>query len=50
MKVGIRAGGLGSRLAEETDVRTKPTVESMETWYFPSSFACLNADLRLSLM
>jgi hypothetical protein len=25
MKVGIRAGGLGSRLAEETDVRTKPT-------------------------
>ena len=27
MKVAILAGGLGSRLAEETDVRPKPMVE-----------------------
>jgi glucose-1-phosphate cytidylyltransferase len=27
MKVGILAGGFGSRLAEETDVRPKPMVE-----------------------
>ena len=27
MKVGILAGGLGSRLAEETVVRPKPMVE-----------------------
>lgn len=27
MKVGILAGGLGSRLAEETDVRPKPMIE-----------------------
>ena len=27
MKVGILAGGLGSRLTEETDVRPKPMIE-----------------------
>src|SRR5512146_2706329 len=27
MKVGILAGGVGSRLAEETDLRPKPMVE-----------------------
>ena len=27
MKVGILAGGFGSRLAEETEIRPKPMVE-----------------------
>ena len=27
MKVGILAGGLGSRLAEETEIRPKPMVD-----------------------
>jgi hypothetical protein len=40
MKVGIRAGGLDSRLAEETDVRTKPTVKVDGDLVF-SKFICL---------
>jgi choline kinase len=40
MKVGILAGGLGSRLAEETDVRTKPMVEGDGDLVF-SKLICL---------
>jgi hypothetical protein len=49
MKVGILAGELGSSLAKRPMCAQSLRWKSMETWYFPSSFACLNADLRLSL-
>ena len=46
MKVGIVAGGSGSRLAEETDVRPKPMMEADGDLAFPSLFTCFERRLE----
>ncbi|MDB5249630.1 MAG: hypothetical protein JWQ40_4024 [Segetibacter sp.] len=40
MKVVLLAGGLGTRLAEETSIRPKPKVEMV-----PAQFVAYHADL-----
>jgi glucose-1-phosphate cytidylyltransferase len=43
MKVGILAGGKGSRLAEETDIKPKPMVEiggKPIIWHIMMHYSC----------